>query len=274
MFTPTGGSDAGKRLRAERERLRLSTRDVERLSHEIAQKRNNPYYYISHAWLADIEAGKFKPNIFKFHCLSLIYNRNLDEILSLFGVNLHNAGREPGIVGLPHTYLVAPLVERANELVIAPLELKNKVRIEQTNLVSRMFESWGEIPLALLQQMSLRNSLFGYIGTEDYTLYPLIRPGSFVQIDSRQTKVTTNWKNEYDRPIYFVELRDDEYVCSWCELQRGQLILIPTPQSREHSKHVRYPGDADILGRVTAVTMRIADTRDDVQKKPGPDAKP
>jgi hypothetical protein len=273
MLTPTGGPDAGKRLRAERERLCLSTRDVERLSHEIARKRNNPHYYISHGWVADIEAGKFKPNLFKFHCLSLIYNWNLDEILSLFGVGLKEAGREPGIVGLPRTHLLAPLVEGSGETIVAPLELKNQVSIEQTNLVSRMFESWGEIPLALLQQTSLHNSLFGYIGTEDYMLYPLIRPGSFVQIDSRQTKVTTDWKNEFDRPIYFVELRSG-YVCSWCELRGSQLILLPTPQSREHSRQVRYPGDADILGRVTAVTMRIADMRDDAQKNTGPDPKP
>ena len=122
-----------------------------------------------------------------------------------------------------------------------------------------MFESWGEIPLTLLEQMDLRNSLYGYIGIEDYTLYPHIRPGSFVQIDGRQRKIRRGcWQNEFDRPIYFVELRDS-YVCSWCELDGSQLILIPSPQSRGQARHVRYPGDAEVVGRVTAVTMRIAD---------------
>jgi hypothetical protein len=78
-----------------------------------------------------------------------------------------------------------------------------------------------------------------------------------VQIDARQTKIMSNWQNEFDRPIYFVELRDG-YICSWCELHGSQLMLLPTAQSGAKARHVRFPGDADISGRVTAVTMRIA----------------
>lgn len=258
MLNPVGGSDAGKRLRAERERLQLSMRDVQRLSYELAQKRGNNYYYISHSWLADIEAGKFKPNLFKLYTLSVIYKHNLDEILALFGFDLREMAREPGMIGSPRTHLVQRLPGNPEGSIVTPLEIRTKVDVGRTNLVSRMFESWGEIPIGLLQQMNLRNSLVGYIGTEDYTLYPLIRPGSFVQIDSRQTKIASNWPNESERPIYFVELRNG-YVCSWCELHGGQLLLIPTPQSREQSKHVRYPGEAEVLGRVTAVTMCIAE---------------
>jgi hypothetical protein len=36
-----------------------------------------------------------------------------------------------------------------------------------------------------------------------------------VQIDARQTKIKLNgWQNEFDRPIYFVDLRDT-YICRW-----------------------------------------------------------
>ena len=88
------------------------------------------------------------------------------------------------------------------------------------------------------------------------------QPGSFVQIDSQQTKVQPDgWHDEFERPIYFVELRDNLYVCSWCEVNGSQLVLLPSAKSGKQSRHVRYPGDADILGRVTAVTMRIAEMR-------------
>jgi hypothetical protein len=69
------------------------------------------------------------------------------------------------------------------------------------------------------------------------------------------------WKDEFDRPIYFVELRGG-YACSWCELVGNQLILLPSPQSRGQIRQLRYPNDADVIGRVTAVTMRIADVDD------------
>lgn len=259
MLAPTSSPEAGSWLRAARERLRLSTRDVERLSYEIAQKRSDKQYYVSHSWLADIENGKFRPSILKLHTLSVIYQGNYDEYLALFGFPFGDAGRLARELLLPHTHLLDSK-EPSEKTIIAPIELRANVHLEQTNLVARMFADWGEIPVRLLEQMDMRSSLYGYIGKEDYTMFPIIRPASFVQIDSRQTKITTaNWHSDHDRPIYFFELRD-KYVCSWCELDGSQLILIPSPQSRLPARHVRYPGDADILGRVTGVTMRIVET--------------
>jgi transcriptional regulator with XRE-family HTH domain len=257
MLPTTSNPEAGKRLRAERERLRLSTRDVERLSYQIAEEKKNQDYYLSHAWISDIEKGKFVPGIYKLYSLSLIYKRSYDDILAFFGICLGDIGREQRSLILPRTYLIKAYADDQGPAIVAPTELRDCVGLAQTNLVSRMFERWAEIPCGLLQQMDLRRSLYGYIGMEDYTLYPLIRPGSFVQIDSKQRKIGRgDWLNEFDRPIYFVELRD-HYVCSWCELNGSQLILIPTSQSRAQAKHVRYPDEADVVGRVTAVTMRI-----------------
>lgn len=262
MLAPTSATDAGKRLRAERERLCLSIREVEDLSRVISLKKNAPDYFISRTWLCALEGGRLKLNVYRLKSLSLIYRLGLDEILSFFGVDMSTAGTEQKLVGLPHTYLVTPRLGGAQSTLVAPVELREKVDFGRTNLVSRMFESWGEIPVALLQHMDWRNSLYGYIGIEDRTLYPMLRPGSFVQIDSQQTKVEPDgWHDEFERPIYFVELRDNLYVCSWCEVNGSQLVLLPSAQSGKQSRHVRYPGDADILGRVTAVTMRIAQMR-------------
>jgi transcriptional regulator with XRE-family HTH domain len=263
MLPLTPSLEAGKQLRAERLRVRLSTREVAQLSQKIAQRRNNPEYCISHAWLTDVENGKFMPGIFRLHSLSLIYGRRFDEVVAFFGINIRDIGKEHLPLGLPRTHLIGTTLEETRQTILAPLELRAKVQLERTNLVSRMFESWGAVPIALLQQMDWRNSLYGYIGLEDYTMYPFLRPGSFVEIDSRQKRVKSgNWHDEFDRPIYFVELRDS-YVCSWCELDAGHLILVPCPHSRGQIRQVRYPGDADIVGRVTAVTMRIAAPQDE-----------
>jgi hypothetical protein len=67
-----------------------------------------------------------------------------------------------------------------------------------------------------------------------------------------------------------VELRE-EYACSWCEERNGNLLLLPFPESRTRVREVRYPSEAEIIGRVTAaeiigrvtaVTMRIAAPRE------------
>ena len=250
--------EGGKRMKAIRERLKLSMRDVERRSWEIAQQRKNREYYVSHSYLSKLEIGQFHPNLLKFHSLAVIYRLHLHEVLSLFGFTVEDAATDQTLIGLPNTHLISS--RRVSESVIAmPSLLRPPTSFEQTNLVSRMFENWGQVPVGLLERMDLKKSLYGYVGTRDNRLYPIIRPGSFVQIDSRQTKITTDWRTEFERPIYFVELRDDEFVCSWCEQQEGQLILVPTPQSGAKTRYVRYPADAGIVGRVTAVMMPIAE---------------
>ncbi len=266
MFPTASRPDAGQRLRAERERLRLSTRDVENLSRQIAREKKNQEYALSHAWVTDIENGKFVPTIFKLYTLSLIYKRGLNEILGFFGIHLRDIGKEQKYVALPRTHLVGEGLAGTVPTIEAPIELRETVRFEDTNLISRMFRRWGEVPVGLLQHMDLRHSVYGYIGADDYTLFPLIRPGSFVQIDSHQKNIiASGWQNEFDRPIYFVELRD-RYMCSWCELVGRELTLIPSPRSRVQARHVRYPDDAEIVGRVTAVTMQIAEVQPGVPR--------
>lgn len=262
-MTPAPSPEAGKRLKSERLRVRLSTREVEKLSQQIAQERGSQEYRISDSWLTQVENGEFTPSIYKLYSLSRIYERDYDEILALFGIFFSEFGASSSSLRLPRTHLVGPILRETGGSFSTPLELRDKVVLERTNLVNRMFESWGEVPVSLLRQLRSRNTLCGYIGLEDRTLYPLIRPGSFVQIDPRQKKIESgNWQNEFERPIYFLELRES-YACSWCEVDGSRLILVPSPQSHEPVRQLRYPLDAEIIGRVTAVTMRIADMKDD-----------
>jgi hypothetical protein len=39
----------------------------------------------------------------------------------------------------------------------------------------------------------------------------------------------------------------------------GQLILVPSQQSKRRAQDVRYPADATIVGRVTAIAMSIVE---------------
>ena len=158
---------------------------------------------------------------------------------------------------LPRTYLIGPAPESNKSIIASAAELREKLRAERTNLVPKMLEAWDEVPLAL-QLMDGSNPLYGYIGMDDYTLHPVIRPGAFVRIDPRQKKIpSVNWHSD-DRPIFFIDLRE-RYVCTWCEMHDGRLILIPTQQSKRRSQQVRYPAEATIIGRVTGVTMDLVE---------------
>ncbi len=248
---------AGERLKELRVRLGLTTRDVEAKSQQIAEERQSREYYVSHAWVTDIENGKFTPSIYKFHAFSAIYNRRITELISYFGLPLGDLSRYRTSIGVPKTHILESGSDPDVNKVSLPVQFKPEFRLEKTNLLAQVVEKWEEIPVGFLQHLDLRKSVYGYIGLEDYTLFPLIRPGSLVQIDASQRKISAEkWKTEYDRPIYFVELRNG-YVCSWCQVDRGQLIVIPHPHSYQDVRRFDYPSQAEIVGRVTGVSMRI-----------------
>jgi hypothetical protein len=50
----------------------------------------------------------------------------------------------------------------------------------------------------------------------------------------------------------------ESYAFGWCELKRGVLTLIPHPKSSREIRRFEHPREAEIIGRVTAVAMRIA----------------
>src|SRR5208337_2045093 len=139
MLASWSSSEAGKRLRAKRERRSLSIRDVERFSKKIVAEKNSPAYYVPHNWVSDLENGKSKPRLAKFHSLSLIYECDINEILALFGLDIGDLGKERGLITLPHTHLSDPTLSRAQPIVRTSLKLPDNVPWEQTNLVHRMF---------------------------------------------------------------------------------------------------------------------------------------
>lgn len=256
MAVLSSSPECGKRLRAERERLQLSLRQVEALSRIIADRWRSSDFYIAHASLADIENGKLAPNLYKLYSLSVIYGQEYDQLAAACGVPISEARKDQNALALPSTYLIGQVPFATDPSTPSAVELREKLRVERTNLMTKILRTWDEVPIPL-QQLDGPNPMYGYIGMDDYTLHPFIRPGSFVRIDPRQKKISgAGWLTDHDRPIFFLELRE-RYVCSWCEMHQGRLIVIPSQQSRRPAQHLRYPLDVTIVGRVTGVTMNL-----------------
>ena len=256
MWASSWNPEWGKRLRTERLRLGLSLRDVETLSRSIAERRQSSDYQIARTSLADIENGKCAPSLHRLYTLSVIYGHDYDRLAMMCGVPASESLSEHRTLRLPHTYLVGAVPEAYRSAMQSAAKLREKLRVERTNLVPKMIETWDEVPL-VIQLMAGSDVLYGYVGMDDYTLHPYVRPGAFVRIDPRQKKVpSAGWHGDYDRPIFFLELRE-RYICTWCEMLDGRLILVPSQQSKRRTQHVRYPTEATIVGRVTGITQDI-----------------
>jgi transcriptional regulator with XRE-family HTH domain len=249
--------NAGQRLRAAREKLGLTIRHVESASARLAAKYGIDDYNIPLSRLSDIETKGILPSIYRLYAFSVIYRISIEELLSWYGVDLNQQAQDLSVVAPPKTHrLYANL--GAGEVQV-PVRLDPSFDIRKTSNISRMIEKWGGIPLIFLQQMKQSPYSHGYIGAEDFTMYPLLLPGSFVQIDESRNKICEGmWRSEYERPMYFVETREG-FVCSWCALRQNQLVLQPHPLSPVQPRVFKDQQEAEVLGQVVGVAMRLVD---------------
>jgi transcriptional regulator with XRE-family HTH domain len=249
----------GERLKHVRAQLGITTREVAIFSKLIAESENNNEFLISGPWLTQIENEKTSlPSIYKLFTLASIYGLSYSSIVALYGVDVTKIKMFHARIPIAKTHLAQQeSAEHATTALELPVRFDAGLNVSKTNLLSRMIETWGKVPLEFIQHLDLRHRLYGFVGFSDYTLYPLLRPGSFVEIDPELRDVRQRSpRSEFDRPIYFVDLRN-EYACSWCELMEDKLLVLAHPLSPVKSRSLAFPKDAEIIGQVTGVAMRI-----------------
>ena len=248
----------GRTLKELRTRLGITVREVEEQSQKIAEAQSNREFFVSNNWLARLENNNSVPSIHKLFSLSAVYRVRVSDLIPMFGINLGLLEKYQIETAPSRTHLVNIEKLDSDKNVTFPVRFDPGFRVEETNLLSRMVQVWGEIASLALQHLDIRRGRYGYIGLQDFTMYPLLRPGSFVLVDENLRNLNASqWRSEYDRPIYFIELRAG-YACCWCELRGDELLLIPHPLSSR--PHRRFPAqEAEIIGQVTAVAMRIVD---------------
>ena len=219
----------GARLRAIRQQWRLSLREVEQRSLRIAEERGDSSYRVSASWLARLESDRHELTVNRLKALAEIYSVSIDRL-----VDFLHAGNQ-----------ISPNLDQSGMSKTLPLPSP-----DETMLL--------EIETAPSRTRYLR----GVIGKLDLTLYPMIPPGSIIQIDTRKREISSkkDWTTEFQRPIYFLQTKDG-YVCGWCELDEHShwVTLIPHPLSPAHSRRWRYGTEIENLGRVISVVIRLAE---------------
>src|SRR5512142_2529635 len=218
----------GDALRDVRERLGLTLREVEAASMRLAEIHSNPDLALPISRISDIETKGTIPSIFRLYSFAVIYRISLQELLSVFGLDMSRLSTDSLVIAPPNTHK-AELVDVTS--VRMPVKLEPGFEPSSTTNIGRMVMRWGTVPLTFLRQFESSEYTYGYIGTEDFTMYPLLIPGSFVQIDESKRKPSgINWRTEYERPIYFVETRSG-YTCCWCDQDGPNTLLIAHPLS-------------------------------------------
>ena len=249
--------NGGQRLRALRESLGYRMRDVELASGRIAQRFESDEFAIPPSRLSDIETKGIIPSIFRLYSFAAIYRREYRELLSFYGLELDAIAADIGFSHPQKSHLSRAL-SNVTQMRI-PTKLDPGFSLQKTTDLGRAIEQWGIVPMSYLEQFAGNHYTYGYIGSEDFTMYPILPPGSFVQVDEAKNKVGDGtWRSEYERPIYFVEMRDG-YTCCWCSVKRDSIVLQPHPLSPVPVRVLRYPQEAEVLGQVVGAALRLGD---------------
>ena len=243
----------GEKLRQARERLKLTYRDVAEASQEIARRRGCEEFSVALSRLADIENKGTLPTIYRLYTLCAIYRLDWNEVLRWYGVPLELMPSDACQIRLEQTHAIHFEAESA---VTVPQPLDQEIDLNKTTFLSEMIRRWGKMPLSFLNAPELRHLRYGFIGLSDWSMYPVLHPGSLVLIDQNKRKITEDgWSSELDRPIYFLELRDG-YRVGWCTTMGERLLLQPHPASQVRAA-VFECSDVDVVGQVTGVAMLL-----------------
>lgn len=242
----------GERLRRARERVGLTYRQVAEASKKVAELRGSRDFSIGISRLADIENQGKLPNMYRLYTLCAIYKLELQEVLSWYGVPYEYLPSDAVHVGLAVTHTL----DYGNAAAVTlPQPADAHFNSDSTTYLSQIIRRWGKMPFTFLNGMDMREFRYGWIGLEDWSMYPVLHPGSVVAIDDRQRKIAqTGWTSEYDRPIYFFELRDG-YRCGWCTLDGSRLILETHPASHQPATVFDWPREIEVIGQIIGVAM-------------------
>lgn len=237
---------AGQMLKSLRNKRNVTVREVEQASRRIADVKGDKRFCISNGWLAQLENGVSEPSICKLFSLSVIYHANFLDLVRLYDVDVDDKEKyEP--VATPHLTQLISITSSGNGHSGGQLP---------TSLISE-FETMSAPQFASSERAP--SIIYAHLGSSDLTMYPMIRPGALLKIDTSQNKLTAGtWHNEHERPIFFIELRE-AYACGWCELQGNQLLIIPHPSSPASVRRFTYPREAEIVGRVVSYSTNCVD---------------
>lgn len=237
---------AGQTLKSLRNRRNITVRDVEQASRRIADAKGDKRFCISNGWLAQLENGVSEPSICKLFSLSVIYHANFLDLVRLYNVDVDEKEKyEP----VADPYLTQLISHGKNGDAHLPSSLADRL---STGLITTPMQP-------AVSQDHAPGIVYGHLGLTDFTMYPMIRPNALLKIDTNQNKLAPiAWRNEYERPVFFIELRE-AYACGWCELQGNLLLIIPHHSSPAGVRRFTFPREAEIVGRVIGYSTSCVD---------------
>jgi len=138
---------------------------------------------------------------------------------------------------------------------------------DPASAMRRLLSVWSNVPLLLMLDVDWDRGPLVLIGTEDRLMWPLLPPGSLLQLDQSVRTIVDGSFSEFERPIYLIEYRNRFYCCH--AQRRGETLRLISHNESRPGAAIPIPfKDARVRGQVTPIFRPLA-TRGSGAGRPG-----
>lgn len=121
----------------------------------------------------------------------------------------------------------------------------------------RLLAAWAEIPLLLMLDIDWDRGPLVIIGLADYMMWPLLPPGTLLQLDTRMRTINAGAWSEFQRPVYLIEHKNKFYCCH-AQRKGATLLLISHAESPSPPTTSIPFKDARVRGQLTPIFRPLA----------------
>lgn len=240
--------DVGEFIRRARLRSGLAFREASERTKQIAHLLGDTRYYCASATLSDFETRKLLPRqIHKIIAICAVYFTSPALLLEVAGMSIETARHRR----IPEEFL--------------PGGASPPTRSMRSPFFDAVEKRFREIPFFL------GRSLAGLLHMPDFSARDVFWAGGF--LESRRSELegalflVLDRKQKVPRPLlsspasqqplYVVLQRDGTYLCGFCALQNGVLILRPCQAGYPKLLRLQNRVEAEVVGRITAVLRQV-----------------
>ena len=131
----------------------------------------------------------------------------------------------------------------------------------------RLLSVWSEIPLLLMLDVDWERGPLVIVGLSDRMMWPLLPPGSLLQLNQKVRPVANGQWPEFERPIYLIEFKNRFYCCH--AQRRGEMLRLISHAESPSPPAISVPfKEAKVRGQVTPIFRPLA-TRGSPAGRPG-----
>ena len=120
-----------------------------------------------------------------------------------------------------------------------------------------LLNAWSDVPVLLMLDVDWERGPLVLIGLSDRMMWPLLPPGSLLQLDPKVRTVTNGSWSEFERPIYLIEYRSRFYCCH--AQRRGDTLRLISHAESPAPPATSIPfREAKVRGQVTPIFRPLA----------------